>query len=468
MKLYNHQNNAIQRAIENNGCLAIYHDPGLGKTLTTLSIFNRYKQFKSDIKLIVICPLSLVDAAWRGDAARFFPGFRFGDIKKIKDYREYDIFCINYESSVLKRYLATIKHLQRSFDTILCLDESSRLKNNRSITTKTILSIAKGSERRLILSGTPCPNSEVELWAQMEFIKPDIFGGNFYRFRNTFFHLQRGTQIRSGQILSRREMQEIFRSGWKYAITQENKRILMDMIRPHVDWVKKEEALDLPEKIEQIRSVELSPEERKAYKEMENFLITEICGVDIPAQVALTKMIKLRQITSGFAYSESGAVPLKTQSKFKELTTVLEELGDRQVIIWCQYHYEIETIAKQLGDKAICLYGETKNKNESIESFKSGKQYLIAHPKSAGHGLTFTNCSIEIFFSLDYSSEAHDQAKDRIHRIGQIQKCLYIYLLAKNTIDETILRILQKKSDAQTEVYNFLNMRKEINERKTA
>ena len=168
--------------------------------------------------------------------------------------------------------------------------------------------------------------------------------------------------------------------------------------------------------------------------------------------------MKLREITSGFAFDDKGiAHPLKSSPKIEELTNVLEELGLKQVIIWCQFKWEIETISKRLAElgKTHCtLYSETKDKTDSISGFQSGTyQHLIAHPRSAAHGLTFVNSSDQVFFSLDYSWEAHEQARARIHRAGQTQKCTYIYLIAKNTLDEQIYDILTRKGTTQELLY---------------
>ena len=233
----------------------------------------------------------------------------------------------------------------------------------------------------------------------------------------------------------------------------------MDIIKPFTHWVKKEEALDLPEKVDEIREVMLNAKERKAYNEMKRDLITEIKGKAITAQVTLAKLMKLRQATSGFFYDEDGrALEIGHSSKLKELEEILEELGPQQIIIWCQFHHEVEVIQKLISKygsgQVVTLYADTKDKDDSISKFKNSQaRYLIAHPRSGGHGLTFTNCKTMIFFSLDYSYEAHSQARDRIHRIGQKNSCLYIYISAKDSIDEELLKVLQKKQNLQDAVY---------------
>ena len=124
-----------------------------------------------------------------------------------------------------------------------------------------------------------------------------------------------------------------------------------------------------------------------------------------------------------------------------------------------QFHHEVKTIRKLIADtygedSVATLYSETKDKDGSINKFKNNEvRYLIAHPKSAGHGLTFINCNTMVFYSLDYSYESHAQARERIHRIGQKNSCLYLYIIAKDSIDGQLLKVLQKKQSLQDIVY---------------
>ncbi len=462
MRLYNHQKEAIKFAVNNGGCCAFFHDPGLGKTLAGLEVFKYYKSINPELRLLVVCPLSLINAAW-GEDIRKFTDFSFASFKELKKLREVpDIVVINYEALISKKSLPVVEALIKTHQFMCILDESSRLKNNKSKTTKTLLSLAEYFKYRIIASGTPMPNSELELWGQINFIQPETFHKSFYAFRNTYFHLERNGMIRMGnRYMSKDELRGIFSEGWKYAITDESREALMNEIKPITHWVKKEEALDLPEKIDELRDVTLTPQERRAYKEMENMLITEIDGIEVTAQIALTKLMKLRQVTSGFLYSEKGeSLPIGKSSKVKELGNVLEELGKQQVIIWVQFKHEVQVIERLIREKfgsVTTLYSGTKDREEAIRQFQQNEvQYLIAHPRSAAHGLTFVNCSAMVFFSLDYSYEAHVQARDRIHRIGQGSTCLYVYLLASDSIDGELLQVLQRKQSLQDVVYGII------------
>jgi len=460
--LFKHQQEAIEFAERNRGCCALFHDPGLGKTRTGLEIFKNLRQQNPKLRLMVVCPLSLVNAAWGEDIKRFTE-FSHGYIKEIKGVLP-DIVIVNYEAFISRKYLPVIEKLIMGNQFMCVLDESSRLKNHKSVTTKTLLAMSEYFRYRVISSGTPMPNIEAELWGQISFVRPYLLPKSFYAFRNVYFHLERNGEIMTtGRYVSRDEMREILSSGWKYVITPESRRRLMNEINPVTHWVKKSEALDLPEKIDQTREVILSAKEAKAYQEMRDLLVTEIEGQEISAQIVLTKLMKLRQATSGFFYGEDGkVVEVDKSSKLKELEEIIEELGNQPVIIWVQFHHEINVIygllsEKYGSDQIATLYSETLNKDTSIKRFQNGEaRFLIAHPKSAAHGLTFVNCKTMIFYSMDYSYESHAQARDRIHRIGQKNNCLYIYMIATGTIDEQLLLVLQKKKGLQDAVYSIV------------
>lgn len=460
MSLYKHQRKAVDFAIRSNGNCALFHDPGLGKTRTCLEVFRHHRQVHPALRLLVVCPLSLVNSAWGEDIKRF-TDFTYAPFKEMNGAVP-DVVVINYEALISKRYLPEILKLIRNHDFMCVLDESSRLKNNRSKTTETLLSLADKFKYRLIASGTPMPNSELELWGQIGFIQPGVLPNSFYAFRNTYFHLERSGRVMhmNGQRMTSADMRRFLSTGWHYAISKENRQSLMEEIQPFTHWVRKDDALDLPEKIEQIREVILSTREQKAYDEMAEHLVTEVEGEEIAAQVALTKLMKLRQATSGFFYNREGSgVEIGNPTKLKELEEILEELGPQPVIIWVQFRQEVEAIKRLLtekygADQVATLYAGTRDKEDSINRFKNDQvRYLIAHPKSAGHGLTFVNCSVMVFYSLDYSYETHAQARDRIHRIGQKNSCLYIYITARGTIDEVLLKVLQRKQNLQEAVH---------------
>ena len=461
--LFKHQADTIDFILQRGGG-AVYHEMGLGKTRTAIGIFARLRRTNPGLKMVVVCPLSLIEAAWGCDIREYsvLTYYNAHDEGLPWSLLE-DILIVNYEMLLQKKNARIVDFIRLN---MLVIDESSRMKNNKAQTTKVLLAIRNLPGFKLIMSGTPAPNSPLEYWAQMEFLQPGVLHPSFFAFRNTYFHLQRGAQtmqLQPGQRVSRALMREIMSKGWKYEITQENLELLMSKISPLISWAKKAECLDLPEQIDEVRHVEMGPKQRKAYREMEAELITEIKQQTITALIALTRIMKLREITSGFAIDVAGReVDIGDGTKMKELQEILEEAGRQPVIIWTCFRYEMvrvcEMLTEEYGEGCFrTLGGETKDKEEAISAFQQGgAQFLVANPQSAAHGLTFVNCSLQVFYSLDYSLERYEQAKARIHRAGQVNKCTYVHILARGTIDEKILEVLRGKKDVNDIAYEYM------------
>jgi len=399
--------------------------------------------------------LSIIDAAWGADI-KTFTTLRWCRLTRY-DHAA-DILLINYELLIRSSGQRLLKESGLLMQPImLVVDESSRLRNSRSLTTKTILALAERCQHRFVLSGTPTPNGLHEIHAQVRVVDPNCLPHSFYTFRRTYFYLGRGSKMLIDVPPNRAAMQELFRHGWEWKITDEKRNQLLARIAPICSWVRKADALQLPERITTIRHVTLSDHEQRAYNHMKHQLVVEFERETVTAEIALTKLMKLRQLSSGFLYGDT--THRIGTSRLNVLLETLEELGPQPVIIWCQFHEEIEQVAAALGEKAVTLYAKTEDRNESLRRFGTEAQYLIAHPRSAGHGLTLTQAATCVWYSLDWSLEAYSQANDRIHRIGQSRSCLYIHLIAPSLIDEQMWDVLQEKRTLQEAIDAVLGRR---------
>lgn len=464
-KLMKHQQDAIDFALGNDGIAAFFHEVGCGKTLSALSTFTELRKKDPNLRLVVFCPLSLIYGAWVREIEKF-TSFTWVDLHSGKGDRHADIYLINFESTIsLKRYQDLIDILKKGIGNWMCvIDESSKLKNNKTKTVERILELKKYFKHRIIMSGTPAPNVEWEYWPQMYFLSDSILGSNFYKFKNTHFAFKRGNQFMPGQFLNRAAIRKMHEQGFKFAIKQDKKEEMFRRMKPWCHQVKAADCLDLPEELDEFRTIEMTATQAKVYKQMKQAYIAELpSGSFAVANVVLTKLMKLRQITSGFAISDNGDATLldKNNPKLNALLDVVEESGDQQIIVWCQFHWEIDLVVKELSAIAGVsqLHGRIpqKDRNEHLDKFLNGtNRFLVAHPDSAAHGLTLTNCHIAVFFSMDYSMEGYSQARGRIYRNGQKNNCLYIHLIAKGTIDEDVLAIVQKKETAQQVAARYL------------
>lgn len=431
--LYKHQQDAIDKF--SHGIGNIFHDPGLGKTRTSVEIWK-----KSNKPLLVLCPLSIIETGWGEELTAH--GATYADVTS---YKNEDALVLNYAKMRSQKHHHTISRFIEN-NPFCIIDESSKLKSNTTKITKIMLGMAKYFSGRMCLSGTPCPNNEIELWGQTMFADDQLIPSNFYAFRRHFSVMV----DKKGKIkynASSQEIGQLLKWGWRIALLQQQRESLLKIIDPVTHWRKKEECLDLPKKITIIKDFELNPEEKRVYKDIGKDLVTELSGKIIVTDVAASKIMKLRQIVSGFIYDEDKN-PLdicKNPSKDKELKETIEEMGNRQSIIWYQFTHEGTKLKKLLPDSRV--FGGTKEERaEIIRSFKRGEfKHFITQTARASHGIDLPECYINIFYSCNFSFEEHGQAQDRTHRIGQKHECLNIYLHAKGTIAKQIHGVLMRK-----------------------
>ena len=493
--LMQHQQDGVKFALKNKGVSAFHYEVGCGKTLTALATYEAFKAQEPDLKLLVICPISLIHGAW------------VKEIDKFTDFHWYDlhshsskmaglitgvqhIYIVNFEYLISKPKFIELRGFLAQHPFMCVIDESSKMKNHASITVdrlngtyekgRYIQGIKDLCKYRIELTGTPAPNDFFEYWAQMYFLNPAILGNNFYKFRNQYYSMQRGKEIIKGAVFNKAELREMFSKGYKYEFDQSKREDFFNRIKPWCHMIKAKDCLDLPESIDEYRVFDMEPDQARVYKEMKTQFVAEIKslidtnkaiepGQDVPghmviANIVLSKMMKLRQITSGFAIHEGGqAVPLnaKIPEKTKILLEIVEECAGEQIIVWAQFRYEIQQIVNILKEIANVseLHGgiDEKDRIHNINKFIDGtNRFLVAHPDSAAHGLTFVNCSRSVYYSLSYSFEEYSQSKGRIMRHGQKNNCVYFHILARGTVDEEVLAVCQKKQTKQDIAERFL------------
>lgn len=415
--LRRHQNIGLEAA-KQFPAYCLFMECGTGKTLVAIKLIEFRKA-----RTLVVGPLSILESVWVEEVNKFAPHLKVINLwNKLKRIEEpADIYLINYEQ------FKKIKDF--SFVDFMIIDESSKLKAPSTQITKAVLKT--NIKYRLILSGTPAPNSTLEFWGQLAFINPDLLGDNFYRFRSIYF-----TSVGYG--------------GFQWVISKANREKIMNKIKEQAIFFAKKDCLDLPEQVFEKKSVVMSDSQTRVYKQMFNDNIAFFKNKVTLGPIELTKMMKLREITSGFFFDEDNKAVAVSDKKLNVLDETLEEIGSAQVTIFCNFQWEIKAIKERLGEKAVVIDGHVsqREKESSIKLFQMGyAQYLIANVTSAAHGLNLQNCHYCVYYSLSYSNEMHRQSQDRFHRSGQKNKVTYFYLLCKDTIDETLYKVLVKKAN---------------------
>lgn len=449
---------------------AFFYDTGTGKTVMTLNIIA--EKYRSDnVRFLIIAPKPLIKNAWLEDARNYFPDMRILPLSTNITFDDYKTLYNRWKSVnggiydweeeygdykntelIKKKLLIRAQHYIINIDQIrskekaeelirktgvtgIIIDESSILKNYESKSSQRIRVISKGMDYVYLLSGKPAPNSPLEYYSQMKIVDPETFNMGFDAFKERFF-MQRGR--------------------YKYVLkNQYSERDVTRMVGQRSIIVRKEECLDLPENTSVKRQVELDRKTRMLYSRVLNNFITEIISMD--GQVTTTKhmgklarIAKLRELSCGFFLDENEKYYVSDEKNDALISLLEDEIGtEEQVIIWCNFQFEIETIEKELKARrhsVVTAYGKSKNLDDNIQSFKNGSaQYMIAHPKTLKYGVTFTNCHYAVYNSLSYSLEDYYQSHDRIYRKGQGKKCFFYHLLTRDTIDGLIYNNLNDK-----------------------
>ena len=424
--LRKYQRDIVDAAL-NEGCYGIFADTGTGKTVMGLEIAHHYR------KTIVLCPLSVIETAWIDDCHRFYKDTVIVNVwGNSREHRlkmlssDAKIYVMNYES--FKILYNDIR--KADFDCII-VDESSVMKNISSQITSMLLEIAPTIPHRFVMSGCPTPNHNSEIFPQMKFACPDLFGNNYYGFLAKYFHQDMANP-----------------HNW-FQTDEDKERYYTTLSRKSV-FLKKEDCVELPDKVFEVRQFDMSKQQRRYYNDV-------VC--DIKANINqwnkfefTAKLMKLREISSGFVIGKDGSITDFDNNKIRLLGEVISEITVKPIIVWCQFQHEIEELAKVFG--GVALTSKTNNRDDIIRGFKNSEiGLLFTHPKLIGKGLTFVNCTYNIYYSLSYSYEEFKQSQDRIHRIGQNNKCTYIILQAKDSIERKIYDCISKKGNAVDELY---------------
>lgn len=443
--LYAHQVRAYNFALNlvNKGSKGIAYlmDMGTGKTITSIALVGSLLEQSKFHNLLIVCPKSIV-GVWQEEFQKF-ADYRYaltvldGSLEKKKSAFKYmtgtalQVIVVNYESCWrLESEIAKWKP-----DMIIC-DESSKIKNPTTSQSKALHRLGANSKLNLILTGTPITNNPLDFFSQYKFLDEQILGSSFYLFRNRYA-VMGGYQNRL--VVGYRHLAELVEKVHKIAYR-----------------IKIEDAVDLPPFIDETRTITLEPKAQAMYKMIAEDCYAELNNeTDVTARNILTQLLRLSQVTGGYIRNDNNSDALQVSSaKMDALEDIVDTCVEegRKVVVFARFVPEIEAIARMLQKKGIgysLIYGATKDRAEQVKKFQEDPEtkVFVGQLQTTGMGLTLTAANVAVFYSLDFSYANYEQSRARIHRIGQKEKCLYIHLVCKNTVDEKVMKALQKKGD---------------------
>lgn len=321
---------------------------------------------------------------------------------------------------------------------VLVCDESHRCADGQSKRTKTMKKLSSVTMYRYIMTGTFMPNDEIDVFAQFLILdRGQTFGENFMAFRAHYFYNATPNSIAPKWILQPHLKEEF------------NAKVASKTMS-----AKKEDCIDLPELVEKMQLVYLEGEQLRLYNEMREEMITYLEDEAVVAEIAITKMLRLNQICSGFVKTDSGEIiRIKNGAKEVALLDMLEDLRGQKIIIWAVFHEDydiIREVCNKLKIPCCEAHGKTKNNIETVRMFDQDwkEGVIIGHPRAIGEGINIKSAGVRFYYDRTYSYVEREQSETRNFRGGSIDyhdKILSIDLTAKGTVDETTIKVVKNK-----------------------
>ena len=458
---YKHQITALEKSW-NRETYAYFMEMGTGKTKVLIdNAAMLYDKGKID-GLLIVAPKGVVGTWYNQELPAHLPDHiekvtvlwqanitksqsrKLGTLFNIGT--EFHILIMNVEAFSTEKGLSFAKKFLLSHNTLMAIDESTTIKNPKALRTKNIVQISNMAKYRRILTGSPVTKNPLDLFAQCFFLDPEHLGhGSYYSFRVRY-------AIMKTAFISGRSIQLV--SGFK------NLSELSDKLKPFSYRVLKEDCLDLPPKIYMKRTIDLTSEQKKVYKQMKEEALAQLNGKQITTMTALTQLMRLQQITCGHFVADDGTTQNIKSNRLGELMDILDEV-EGKAIIWAHWQRDIQNIVKEIKKghgpwSVVDYYGLTsqdareKHRKRFQEDDKC--RFLVGTPQTGGYGITLHAASTVIYYSNGYDLEKRLQSEDRAHRIGQKKSVTYIDLIAEDTVDKKIQDSLRKKINIASEV----------------
>lgn len=481
---WEHQRKAIEIAKDLHPGYALFFEQGTGKTGTAINILrHKFNTRQRIMRTLILCPI-IATKNWKDEWRKHskidprlitildgsgkkrqetMKKFGWGRLNAATPLAPVPrIFITNHESLNMSELHKLFMQWEPE---ILVLDESHRFKNPKARRTKAVDKLANPKDAAkpftYLLTGTPMLNTPMDIWQQFKILDGGAaLGDNFYAFQRRFF-VDRNARMPRHKYFPKWEVKEKDKDGVD-GLGEINKRI-----RPLSMRRKKEDCLDLPPLVYQTVRVPMTPTQRRHYEQLKKDFITYMKGDAVTAPLAVTKALRLMQISSGFANTEDGrTVALDDTPKDKALKELLEDLTpDNKVIVWAVWkenYVRIRKILEGLGIGYTEIHGEIPphKKHDNARHFGDDPscRVLLGHPGSAGIAINLVAASYSIFYSRTFSLEQSLQAEARNHRGGSEihDKITRIDLVCENSIDETVTEKLQGKIEISEKVLRDL------------
>jgi SNF2 family DNA or RNA helicase len=417
-----------------------FNEQGTGKTASAIWAADFLMKQGIVKRAVVICPLSIMDSAWKSDifsvAMHRHVGIAYGSADKRRKIiaMKPDFLIINYDGvEIVADDLAAA-----GYD-LFIVDEATHYKNATSTRWKVLNKLMQPHTWLWLMTGTPAAQSPVDAYGLAKLVNPSAVPRRMDSFREMVMY--KVTQ---------------FRFMPKPDAVQTVHRVLQPAIR-----FTKDECLDLPDMVYVKRKVELTPMQKKYYETLKNQMMMQAGGELVTSVNAAVNMNKLLQISCGAVYTdEGGTLEFDIKNRYNVLREVIDE-SSQKVLVFVPFRHTISILADKLKQDGITvdvISGSVPpgQRTDIFRRFQTQRdpQVLVIQPQAAAHGVTLTAANTVVWWGPTSSLETYAQANARIHRSGQTHKCTVVQL-AGSSVEKRIYKLLDSKIDVHTQIVDL-------------
>lgn len=428
---------------------ALFAKMGKGKTVITLSAFDALRTMGEAKSMLVVAPRRVADLTWSNEVEKWdhTKHLKVANLRtkagwKTLEQGGADIYTINYEA--LPKICERLKVNPHLFDTIV-FDELTKLKNPKGKRAKELRRYLGHINRRWGLTGTPKPNSSMELFGQMLMLDDGKrLGVSFDHYKRTYFYPTDYMEYEWEPFEGAEEK--------IYSRIADIALVLMD-----------KDDSDAPDPVIHDVPVHLPTEAKAHYDALEKLMVLMLEEGSTVAQSAGVLVNKMLQVTGGAVYKTVDGAPSRDvlyihDAKIKALVTLASNKKHQPMLIACNYQHEQERILKALPG-ARAWPKEDKDQKQFLKDWSAKKiPFIVANPASIGHGLNLQDGGHHIvWFSVPWSRELYDQLIARLVRRGQTEVTQVYRLLCPDTIDDAVAETLRQRDLGQRALLDTLH-----------
>jgi SNF2 family DNA or RNA helicase len=417
-----------------------FNEQGTGKTASAIWAADFLMKQGKIKRALVICPLSIMDSAWRDDFFTFAPhrsvDVAYGESKKRKEIirQGADFVVINYDGvEIVYDEIA-----KGGFDLVI-IDEATHYKNAQSKRWKILNKLMTDDTWLWMMTGTPAAQSPLDAYGLAKLINPL----SVPRFFGSF-----------------RDMVMTKASQFSWVMKPSASALVFNALQPAIRFTK-EECLDLPDMTYVKRQVELTRQQKKYYDILKKRMVMEINGDEVSAVNAAVIMNKLLQISAGAVYTDEGdTLEFDIKHRYKVLREVIDE-SSQKVLIFVPFKHTIDVLTDKLRADGITtevIRGDVPvaRRTDIFKRFQEAHdpRVLVIQPQAAAHGVTLTAANTVVWWGPTPSLETYAQANARVHRAGQKHPCTVVQLQG-SAVEKRVYSLLDKRIDVHTKMIDL-------------